>query len=88
MTNRDFLVNTLRSAEFLAGDTTTDFIDRVEPARGLETSDEERARSGAPPTPGLVVGTPRERLPALGGVREQQARQPTEEQEKPKSPRL
>ena len=28
-TNRDFLVRVLRSAEFLAGDTTTDFVDRV-----------------------------------------------------------
>jgi propionyl-CoA carboxylase alpha chain len=28
-TNRDFLVATLRTEEFLAGDTTTDFIDRV-----------------------------------------------------------
>lgn len=27
--NRDFLVSVLRSAEFLAGDTTTDFLDRV-----------------------------------------------------------
>ena len=31
-TNRDFLVATLRTAEFLAGDTTTDFIERVAPA--------------------------------------------------------
>ena len=30
-TNRDFLVATLRSPEFLSGDTTTDFIDRVAP---------------------------------------------------------
>ena len=30
-TNRDFLVATLRSPEFLAGDTTTDFIERVAP---------------------------------------------------------
>ena len=30
-TNRDFLVATLRSAEYLAGDTTTDFIERVAP---------------------------------------------------------
>jgi acetyl/propionyl-CoA carboxylase alpha subunit len=28
-TNRDMLVRVLRSAEFLAGDTTTDFVDRV-----------------------------------------------------------
>ena len=30
-TNRDFLVVTLRSPEFLSGDTTTDFIERVNP---------------------------------------------------------
>ena len=30
-TNRDFLVATLRTPEFLAGDTTTDFIERVAP---------------------------------------------------------
>ncbi len=30
-TNRDFLVNVLRTAEYLAGDTTTDFIERVAP---------------------------------------------------------
>ena len=32
VTNRDFLVATLRSEAFLAGDTTTDFIDRIDPA--------------------------------------------------------
>ncbi len=31
-TNRDFLVATLRTPEFLAGETTTDFIERVQPA--------------------------------------------------------
>ena len=30
-TNRDFLAATLRTPEFLAGDTTTDFIERVKP---------------------------------------------------------
>ena len=35
-TNRDFLVNTLRTDEYIAGDTTTDFIDRVNPARTIE----------------------------------------------------
>ena len=35
-TNRDFLVATLRTPEFLAGDTTTDFIERVEPTRARE----------------------------------------------------
>ncbi len=42
VTNRDFLVATLRTPEFLAGDTTTDFIDRVKPARALEPSEAER----------------------------------------------
>ncbi len=32
-TNRDFLVATLQTPEFLAGDTTTDFIERVNPQR-------------------------------------------------------
>jgi propionyl-CoA carboxylase alpha chain len=31
VTNRDFLVATLRTPEYLAGDTTTDFIERVGP---------------------------------------------------------
>lgn len=35
VTNRDFLVAVLRSPEFLAGDTTTDFIERVQPATGI-----------------------------------------------------
>ena len=35
-TNRDFLVNTLRTDEYIAGDTTTDFIERVNPARTIE----------------------------------------------------
>jgi propionyl-CoA carboxylase alpha chain len=48
-TNRDFLVATLRTPEFLSGATTTDFIDRVGPARSLETSEAElgRAAQGA-----------------------------------------
>ena len=41
ITNRDFLAATLRSAEFLAGDTTTDFIQRVAPPRALEVSQAE-----------------------------------------------
>jgi propionyl-CoA carboxylase alpha chain len=43
-TNRDFLVATLRTPEFLAGDTTTEFIDRVKPPRRLAPSAEEIAR--------------------------------------------
>ena len=34
-TNRDFLVNCLKTSEFIDGDTTTDFIDRVNPDRKL-----------------------------------------------------
>ena len=33
VTNRDFLASVLRHDDFLAGDTTTDFIDRVDPPR-------------------------------------------------------
>jgi propionyl-CoA carboxylase alpha chain len=44
VTNRDFLVSTLRTREFLEGDTTTDFIDRVAPARGLAIDDDELER--------------------------------------------
>ena len=37
-TNRDFLVATLRTPEFLSGATTTDFIDKVRPERSREKS--------------------------------------------------
>src|ERR1035437_6368978 len=40
-TNRDFLVATLRSEHFLAGDTTTDFIERFNPPRELLFCEEE-----------------------------------------------
>jgi propionyl-CoA carboxylase alpha chain len=40
-TNRDFLAATLRSEPFLAGETTTDFIERFDPPRSLLVSDEE-----------------------------------------------
>ena len=40
-TNRDFLVTTLRTPEYLAGDTTTDFIERVKPALPREVSRQE-----------------------------------------------
>ena len=35
-TNREFLANTLRTDAFLAGDTSTDFIERVQPARSFD----------------------------------------------------
>ncbi|MFP6662596.1 MAG: biotin carboxylase N-terminal domain-containing protein [Deltaproteobacteria bacterium] len=41
-TNRDFLAATLRTPEFLAGDTTTDFIERVKPARRRIFSSDEQ----------------------------------------------
>jgi len=44
VTNRDFLVATLRTGAFLAGDTTTDFIERVAPPRALVLGDDERER--------------------------------------------
>jgi propionyl-CoA carboxylase alpha chain len=50
VTNRDFLVATLRTPAFLDGDTTTDFIERVAPARALELGEDELlhvARVGA-----------------------------------------
>jgi propionyl-CoA carboxylase alpha chain len=50
VTNRDFLAATLRSEAFLAADTTTDFIARVEPARrvALDAAElEHTARIGA-----------------------------------------
>jgi propionyl-CoA carboxylase alpha chain len=43
VSNRDFLVATLRTPEFLAGDTTTDFIERVGPAPQRLPGDEELA---------------------------------------------
>jgi len=40
--NRDFLVACLRAPEFIAGDTTTDFIERVQPATSRSVSAAER----------------------------------------------
>ncbi len=45
-TNRDFLVATLRSAEYLAGDTTTDFIERVAPEPARRPSADEVVAAG------------------------------------------
>ena len=45
-TNRDFLVNTLRTDEYISGDTTTDFIERVNPDRVI-TKDQEALQSAA-----------------------------------------
>ena len=45
-TNRDFLVNTLRTDEYISGDTTTDFIERVNPDRVIP-KDQEALQSAA-----------------------------------------
>jgi propionyl-CoA carboxylase alpha chain len=45
VTNRDFLVNVLRTPAFLDGDTTTDFIDRIGPARVRASTAAEVARA-------------------------------------------
>ncbi len=66
-TNRDFLAATLRTEAFLAGDTTTDFIDRVDPPRTLELSPEDlerHARIGAL----WVQGFNRLNAPVLAGT--------------------
>jgi len=44
-TNRDFLVNTLRDPAFLAGDTTTDFIERIAPKTRRVVEQEELVES-------------------------------------------
>ena len=44
-TNRDFLVATLRHEAFLAGDTTTDFIERVQPRVVFEPNDQQIAQA-------------------------------------------
>jgi propionyl-CoA carboxylase alpha chain len=44
-TNRDFLVAVLRTPAFLAGDTTTDFIERTAPPRALELSADDLERA-------------------------------------------
>ena len=41
LNNRDFLASTLTTAEFLRGDTTTDFLERVSPAANREVTREE-----------------------------------------------
>jgi propionyl-CoA carboxylase alpha chain len=43
-TNREFLASALRHPAFLAGDTTTDFVDRVDLSATLDLGDDELAR--------------------------------------------
>ncbi len=42
VTNRDFLAATLRSGDFLAGNTTTDFIERFAPSRTRPLEEDEK----------------------------------------------
>ena len=46
-TNRDFVVNCLKTKEFLDGDTTSDFIERVKPSRNLEINQSEIEHASA-----------------------------------------
>jgi len=77
-TNRDFLAATLRHPAFLAGDTTTDFIERHAPATRLALATEDvhrvavaaalwvqgRNRAGARVLGGIPSGWRNARLPA------------------------
>ena len=47
ITNRAFLAATLRHEQFLAGETTTDFIERVSPDRSLSVDESEVYRAAA-----------------------------------------
>ena len=47
ITNRDFLVNALRSDVFLRGEATTDFVENAAVPRGLEATDDELAMAAA-----------------------------------------
>jgi propionyl-CoA carboxylase alpha chain len=63
LTNRDFLAATLRNEHFLAGETTTDFIERFDPPRSLDFSDDElefATRAGA-----LWLQSDRRNMPAV-----------------------
>jgi propionyl-CoA carboxylase alpha chain len=68
VTNRDLLVSTLRHPAFLAGDTTTDFLDRVAPSGSLPVADGELVRLVA----ALVLyrqALHRQQAPVLGFMR-------------------
>jgi hypothetical protein len=43
-TNRDYLVSILRSTEYLNGDTTTDFVERVNLKSDIDLTNEEILR--------------------------------------------
>jgi propionyl-CoA carboxylase alpha chain len=66
-TNRDFLAATLRHAAFLAGDTTTDFIDRHDPPRRLDL-DGDGLQSAAAVAALWLQGVNRASATVLGDV--------------------
>ncbi|MEZ5166855.1 MAG: biotin carboxylase N-terminal domain-containing protein [Acidimicrobiales bacterium] len=66
-TNRDFLVATLRHPEFLAGATTTDFIERAKPARERAIPSEDLERFLVAATL-WSQGANRAETPVLGGA--------------------
>ncbi|MGH9020546.1 MAG: biotin carboxylase N-terminal domain-containing protein [Acidimicrobiales bacterium] len=66
-TNRDFLAATLRHPGFVAGDTTTDFIERHAPRRSLDLSDDELWRSAVAGAL-WVSGLNRASAPVLAGL--------------------
>ena len=65
--NRDFLVATLREPAFLAGDTTTDFIERVAPPRQREIAGETLA-DGVIATVVAAQAARRANARVLGGI--------------------
>jgi propionyl-CoA carboxylase alpha chain len=64
-TNRDFLAATLRHPSFLTGDTTTDFIERIQPASPPSGDDRGRAAIAAAL---WLQGENRAKAGALGGL--------------------
>ncbi|WP_421118434.1 biotin carboxylase N-terminal domain-containing protein [Aquihabitans daechungensis] len=80
-TNRDFLVATLRAPEFLAGDTTTDFIERVGVPLAREASPSSTPASPPPLHSGSRAGPGQRRrccapFPAAGATRACRRRPP------------
>ena len=67
VTNRDFLVSTLRSEAFLNGLTTTNFIEKVKPPRSYEPSDNE-LRKVASIAAMWIQGKNRNEAELLGGL--------------------
>ena len=67
VTNRDFLVSVLRHPAFLAGDTTTDFIERHRPAPAREPTD-DALREAALAAALAAQLTRRAEAPVLGSL--------------------